>query len=600
MTHTGTTEFLLGVKNSIMGRAWRLRPFDVLEAQAISQGLNVPDIVGRMLTARGQTFESADSFLNPTLKEMMPDPSIMKDMDKAAHLIVDHIITGKTIAIFGDYDVDGATSTSILFDYIQQLGGKCLYYIPDRQKEGYGPNSHAMQKLKEQGADMVVTVDCGITAYQPIADAKSLGLSVVIIDHHKADTDLPEADAVVNPNRLDDESDLGHLAAVGVTFMLIVAINRFARTYPNIKNIAQGIDILGYLSTVSLGTVCDVVPLTGLNRAFVSQGLKVMASRRHLGLTVLSDIAGMDSKPSTYHLGFLLGPRINAGGRVGSAELGTELLLSRDSVKAQQVARLLDGYNQERKDIEAAVEAEAVAAIAQEVGIGGAPWPIALAVGEGWHPGVIGIVASRLKERYNRPAMVISIDEKGEAKGSARSISGVDIGNAVLEAKYKGLITAGGGHSMAAGLSIAVDKLEAFKRFLSDHIEKEVANAIREQTTDVDAVLSISGITPELIDQIDQLAPFGVGNPGAKVVVENVKISKVDIVGGNHIRAFLEGPEGGRIKAMAFRALDSDLGGTLLASQGKKFHVLGKIKKDDWMGRNAVEMTIEDIATAGF
>ena len=592
--NTDQADFLFGVENSLMGRAWMVRPFDMREALAISQRFDLPEIVGRLLAARGQTIDTTETFLNPSIKECMPDPSVMRDMDKAADILSDAVLNDQTIAIFGDYDVDGATSTSLLITYLGHLGVKTLYYIPDRQKEGYGPNSAAFQSLKQQGADVIITVDCGIMSFEPVQTAKDLGLKVIIVDHHKAETDLPVADAIVNPNRLDDNSGLGMLAAVGVTFMLIVALNRSLRQKDRFNKNTQAPNILKLLDVVALGTVCDVVPLKGLNRVFVKQGLKQLALRQNIGLTALSDQAGLDQKPTPYHLGFVLGPRINAGGRVGKASMGTDLLVNNQPETAMQLAVQLANFNDERKEIEAGVENDALSSIFDEVGMGNAPWPAVMILGEGWHSGVIGIVASRLKDRFNRPTLVCSEDQEGVIKGSARSITGVDIGAIILEARHKGLIEAGGGHAMAAGVTLNRQQYEGFKAFFMTKIEDAVALALKEQVTHVDGLLTISGITGELIDQIDELEPFGVGNPGPKFAIANCKVSKADIIGGNHVRVFLEGPEGGRIKAMAFRSADSDLGSTLLANQGKKFHVIGKIKRDTWMGRDGVEMTIDD------
>lgn len=598
-------ETILGVTNSLMGRAWMARPIDSRQALGISQKLDVPEIVGRVLAARGQTMESAEHFLNPSLKEYMPNPSVLQDMDKATTRVLLALQNKENIVIFGDYDVDGATSSALLVNFLSAVGAQVTAYIPDRLKEGYGPNTAALLKLKNDGASLVITVDCGILSYEPLKAAADAGLDVIVVDHHKAETLLPEANAVINPNRLDDDSGLGHLAAVGVSFLFAVSVNRALRSKGWYRQDQDHTEpkLIDLLDIVALGTVCDVVPLTGLNRAFVAQGLKVMAGRRNVGLRALSDISRLDKAPDAYHLGFMLGPRVNAGGRVGESPLGSILLSCQDDIEAQNIAVRLDGYNTDRKFIEAEVQDQALAMALDEAGANGKLWPLACIAGEGWHPGVIGIVASRIKDKFNVPTIIIALEKQSDGslvgKGSARSIPGVDLGAAIIEAKHKGLLVAGGGHAMAAGLTIEADKIPAFKEFIAEQLLKQVVEATKEMTLNVDGLLTLKGANAELVDKINAVGPFGVGNSAARFAFERCALVKVDLVGADHVRCIFAGADGGTMKVMAFKAAHNDMGGALLAGKGRKFHLVGKIKRDDWMGQNKVEMMLDDAAPAG-
>jgi single-stranded-DNA-specific exonuclease len=599
---------ILGVTNSLMGRAWMARPIDSRQAMGISQKLGVPEIVGRVLAARGQTMDSAELFLNPTLKEYMPDPSVLKDMDKATTRVLLALQNNENIVIFGDYDVDGATSSALLVNFLSAVGATVKAYIPDRLTEGYGPNTAALLKLKEEGASLVITVDCGILSYEPLQAARDAGLDVIVVDHHKAETELPAANAVINPNRLDDDSGLGHVAAVGVAFLFAVSINRELRSkgwYRDDQGRAEP-NLKEYLDIVALGTVCDVVPLVGLNRAFVTQGLKVMAGRRNVGLRALSDISRLDKAPDAYHLGFMLGPRVNAGGRVGESPLGSILLSCTDDIEAQNIAVRLDGYNTDRKFIEAEVQDAAMALAMDEAQNNqqgnGKLWPIACIAGEGWHPGVIGIVASRIKDKFNVPSIIIALEKQADGsvmgKGSARSIMGVDLGAAIIEAKHKGLLVAGGGHAMAAGLTIEADKIPEFKDFISEQLSAQVVEATKDATLNVDGVLTLKGANADLVDKINAVGPFGVGNSAARFAFADCALVKVDLVGADHVRCIFASSDGGTMKVMAFKSAHNDLGGALLAGKGRKFHLVGKIKRDDWMGQNKVEMMLDDAAPA--
>ena len=593
-----TADPLLGVRRSALGQMWEQRPFVNREAEAISDRLGVPPIVGQLISARGISIEAAATFYNPSLKECMPDPSSLLDMEKGAHRIVRALEQGEEIAIFGDYDVDGATSSAVLYRFLTTIGAKVRIYIPDRMTEGYGPNTDALLGLRKAGVDVVITVDCGILSYDPLKAAKDAGLEVIIVDHHKAEPELPEAVAAINPNRLDDESGQGQLAAVGVAFLLVVEINRLLRDAGYYSEGRRAPDLRLLLDLVALGTVADVVPLTGANRAFVKQGLKIMAQRRNAGITALSDVGRVSEAPNAYHAGFVLGPRVNAGGRVGESHLGAKLLTSDSPAEAIQIAEKLDKYNEERRHIEAEVLEAALSQVEESLGIGGSPDTMVIAAGDGWHAGVIGIVASRLKDKYGLPTLVIGF-EGDEGKGSARSISGVDLGAAVIEAVQQGLLIKGGGHAMAAGLSIAKGQLEEFSEFLRDHLRKQVEQAKQNRSLKIDGVIALSGATPDLIDQIEQVGPFGAGNPGPRFVIPEVDLIKADRVGQNHLRCIFKSRDGKSIKAMAFRMADEPMGEMLQTGTGRRFHIAGKLKKDTWGGTPKAEFMLDDVAIIG-
>lgn len=590
----------LNVESSISGKRWEERLSDPRHGLALAQRLELPEIVGRVLAARDVSFESAEAFLNPTLRQFLPDPSHLLDMDRAVERLVAAIRDGEGIAVFGDYDVDGATSSALLHRYLQQIGAELRVYIPDRISEGYGPNPTALRKLKDEGIAVVVTVDCGITAFEALEDAAGQGLEVIVVDHHAAEPKLPPAAAVVNPNRQDQVSDCGHLAAVGVTFLLIVALNRGLRNAGWFEGGDRPEpDLRQWLDLVALGTVCDVVPLHGLNRAFVTQGLKVMAQRRNPGLVALSDVAKLSERPDSFHLGFMLGPRVNAGGRVGESGLGATLLSTDDPSVAGDLAGRLDRYNSERREIEAQVLDQAIEQVEETMQSAGKATTggLVIAAAEGWHPGVIGIVASRLKDRYNAPAIVIALDETGQGKGSGRSVPGVDLGATVIAARQAGLLINGGGHPMAAGLTVAADGLDALRAFLSERISDQLAAANYVPSLGIDGALQPGGATAEILREIERCGPFGVGNPQPRFVLPSVRVGHASIVGADHVRCNLTGVDGKRIKGIAFRALDNPLGQLLLNSGGLPLHVAGKLKLDSWAGRDAVQIIIEDAAS---
>jgi single-stranded-DNA-specific exonuclease len=561
-------------------------------ALALAQGHGLPELVGRVLSARGIDLSTAENFLAPTLRSLLPDPSHLKDMDAAADRIARAIMAGERVAVFGDYDVDGATSSALLRRFFHAAGRDLTIYIPDRIAEGYGPNAPALVRLKEAGFTLVVTVDCGVTAFDPLAAAAAAGLEVVVVDHHAAEPRLPQAVAVVNPNRVDDASPHKTLAAVGVTFLLVVALNRQLRAAGWWTTARPQPDLMGWLDLVALGTVCDVVPLVGLNRALVTQGLKVMARRSNPGITALSDLCKLAEKPDAFHAGYILGPRVNAGGRVGASDLGARLLSTDDPGEAADIARILDQHNSERRSIEAGVLDEALAQVESTLeDLGG----LVFAVGEGWHPGVIGIVAARLKERYNRAACVVALDG-GVGKASGRSVRGIDLGSAVIAARHAGLLIAGGGHRMAAGFSVAADRLPELKRFLSDRIAAQQEDGPPAPTLELDGVLSVGGATPTLVGTLAKLGPFGTGNSEPRFALADARIAHASVVGENHVRCILTSAGGERLKAIAFRALDSDLGKGLLKSGGVPLHVAGHLRPDNWQGRNDVQLFIDDAA----
>ena len=585
---------LLGVESSLSGKRWRQRGADDRAGLAIAQRLGVPEVIGRLLAARGVAVEGADVFLSPSLREQLPDPSRFRDMDAAVERLLRAIEQGEKIAVFGDYDVDGATAAALLHRFFAAVGVAVRLYIPDRMSEGYGPNAPALLRLRHEGIAVVVTVDCGITAFAPLGEAAAAGLDVIVLDHHTAEPQLPPAVAVVNPNRLDESADYGQLAAVGVAFLLVVALNRALRRQGRYGGAQLEPDLTQWLDLVALGTVCDVVPLTGVNRALVSQGLKVMAKRRNPGLAALADVANLTESPGTYHAGFILGPRINAGGRVGAADLGVRLLTTEDPTEASALARRLEALNGERRALEQAVLDAAIAQVEKQDNTGRA---LIVVSAEGWHPGVIGIVAGRLKERYNRPACVIAI-AGGIGKGSGRSVNGLDLGSAVIAARQAGLLINGGGHKMAAGFTVAADRIAALTAFLDERLAAAAGGAILP-TLDVDGVVSLPAVTPQLAQLLARVGPFGAGNAEPRFAVPDLRVVKSDVVGESHVRVIATGSGGGRLKAIAFRSTDTALGRALLRGAGAPLHLAGTLRADNWQDREGVQLVIDDAAPAG-
>jgi len=583
---------------SVKGRRWVLRPSDEAAAPVLAQRLGVPEPLARVLLGRGIEMEGAEAYLRPALKQALPDPSCLRDMDAAAERLADAVVAGESVAVFADYDVDGATSAAQVIRYLRQVGAPPRLYIPDRLAEGYGPNAEALEGLAREGVRLVLTVDCGITAYEALEAGARAGLDLIVADHHKAEARLPAALAVVNPNRLDDDSGLGHLAAAGVTFLMLVALNRTLRARGFFRADRPEPDLLALLDLVALGTVCDVVPLTGLNRAFAAQGLKIMGRGANPGLAALGDVAGVRGAPTAYHLGFVLGPRVNAGGRVGRADLGARLLSTEDPAEAREIAEHLDTLNAERRALEqtclAAALAQGEAALEQDPDA-----PVIIAAGQGWHPGVIGIVASRLKDAFDRPAFCLALEEDGTAKGSARSISGVDLGAAVLAAREAGLLMAGGGHAMAAGLTIAQDKIREFDAFLAGALEGPVTQARASSALRLDGCLSLAGASRALVDALAAAGPFGAGNPEPVFALMDARVAFAQVVGGEHVRVRLESAEGMGLNAIAFRCRETPLGEALLGAGGGRLHVAGKLRADDYRGKGGVQLQIEDAAVPG-
>lgn len=590
-----TASPFLGVETSLNGRRWMLRAGDERAALAISQRLELPEVVGRVLAARGVDLEAAQGFLNPTLRDLIPNPSVFAGMDDAAERLAVAVEGGERIAIFGDYDVDGATSSSLLVRYLRALGADVRFYIPDRMKEGYGPNAPALLKLQQEGVSVAVTVDCGITAFEPLEQAETAGLDVIVVDHHQAEPRLPAAVAVVNPKRLDCESGQGNLAAVGVAFMLCVATNRALRDGGYfLAGDRREPDLRQWLDIVALGTVCDVVPLTGLNRALVTQGLKVCAQRRNAGIAALAQVAGVKDRIDAYHLGFILGPRVNAGGRVGESDLGTRLLTTDNPEEATALAMRLHEHNGLRQEIEAAVLAESI----EQVETTPTDAPMVFAHGQGWHPGVVGIVASRLKERYAMPACVLGV-EGGIAKGSGRSVPGLDLGRVVIAAREAGILMAGGGHAMAAGFTVAEEKLPAFRDFLAERLRAQMDSGGITPTLELDGALDVSGASTDLVEMLARCGPYGAGNEEPRFVISHCRVAKADVVGSGHVRMFLSSSNGmGRLKAIAFRCVDGELGQALLNGAGRVFHIAGTLRADTWQGRTEAQLVVDDASVA--
>ena len=552
-----------------------------------------------MLASRGIGLDEVATALDPTIRALMPDPSTVRDMDKGAARLAQAIVGNEPIAVFGDYDVDGACSAALLQRFLAAHGREARIYIPDRMTEGYGPNREAIEALVKEGARLIVTVDCGTTGVEPLAAAGPLGADVVVIDHHQAGERLPDVAAVVNPNRQDDLSGLGHLCAAGVVFMVLVATTRELRRRGYYGPACPPPDLLALLDLVGLATVCDVVPLEGLNRAYVTKGLQAMRQRRNTGLKALADAAGLAVAPTPYHLGFVLGPRINAGGRIGDAALGARLLATDDELEAARIAVLLDKLNRERKAIEARMLEEAVAH-AERLVEADADIPLLLIAGEGWHKGVVGLVASRLTERFRRPACVIAWEEAsldaGIGTGSLRSIDGVDIGAAVRAAVDAGHLVKGGGHAMAAGLTMERGRLEALEAFLRARLAVAASTARAAVSLAIDGALTPAAVTDEFLELIERAGPYGQGNPQPRFAFPAHRVKFAKVVGGAHVRCVLEAGDGSRLDAVAFRAADQPVGALLLSSSGMPLHVAGNLRRDTWGGRDRRELVIEDVA----
>jgi single-stranded-DNA-specific exonuclease len=585
----------LGVERSLTGRRWRTRDADLGTVEAFRRKFGLPEIAARLMAARGVPLESGQTFLEPTLKALFPDPSSFSDMDVAAVLIEDAIASGKPAAVLADYDVDGGSSAAQLVRYFRARGRELKIYVPDRMKEGYGPSTLAFERLKAHGVQLVITVDCGAAAEEPLNAAADLGLDVIVLDHHLMAGLPPKAAAVVNPNRLDDRSGQGHLTAAGVVLVTLAAVNREARKRGSIgsNNLP---DLIQMLDLAAIGTVCDVAPLTGFNRAIVSQGLKILRNGKNIGLVALAESAGRKGGASVYDFGFILGPRINAGGRVGDASLATKLLSTEDPEEARELAATLEALNQERR----AREAEMLADAETEALAEAEKRNVVIVGSHRWHPGVIGIAAGRLKDRLMKPTIVLGGTSENEpAKGSGRSTPGVNLGAAVAAAKQAGLLINGGGHAAAAGLTVEWDKVEALKDFLSEALNDEIANAAGEaRALSVDAIAGVGALDLGLIEALDRIGPYGQGHPEPLFALPDVRVSFSKLVKDEHVRFTLEDVRGARISGIAFRAMKNPIGEALMKREGA-FHAAVRIKRNEWNGNVSTEVEIVDLAIAG-
>jgi single-stranded-DNA-specific exonuclease len=590
-----TKRNFLDVARSVAGRRWVPRLEDERLAEAISQRYELPEILGRVMAARGVALDDAEAFLNPTIRSLMPQPSALRDMEKGAHRIADAIIAKNKIGIITDYDVDGVSSGAIFKLFLKCVGSDAIIHVPDRLTEGYGPSEFAVKSLKEQGCELLLTLDCGVLAHDPLAHAAELGLTTIIVDHHQASEILPEAYAVINPNRQDDISGFGYLCAAGVVMILVAAINKLLRASGHYTPERPEPNMLQWLELVALATVCDVVPLKGLNRAYVTQGLKIMSRRENLGLAQLSDIARLKRSPDVYALGFMLGPRLNAAGRIGHADMALELLTTKDKGRANQLAQELELLNRQRQAIEMRVVDAAV--IQAEAALGKEHRASVLVVtNDNWHPGVVGLAASRLKDRYQLPSFVLASDpKKGTASGSGRSIAGVDIGAAIRAAHEAGIIVKGGGHAMAAGLTVEIAKLGALREFLEGRLASSVSGAA-ENTLAIDGALTATGATLDLIELLEQAGPYGAAHSSPMFAFPAHKVVYADPAGADHIRCTLASPDGTRIKAIAFRAMGTELGELLLSERKLPLHVAGRLTIDEWGAKRVPSIQIEDVA----
>lgn len=594
----GQNRLFLGVGCSALGRPWRdrLDAAGLAQAEALAQVEGIPDTLARILAGRGVVSSEAVRHLEPKLRDLLPDPSVLRDMDRAAERLAQAAISGERVAIFGDYDVDGACSAALLAGFLTEAGARPRIHIPDRLIEGYGPNAEAIAMLAGEGATLLVTVDCGTTSHEPLRQAARLGLDTVVLDHHQAPELLPDVRALVNPNRQDDLAGLGHLCAAGVVFLTLVAANRELRRRGAWQAKGGEPDLLASLDLVALATVADVVPLIGLNRAFVRQGIAMMRLRGRPGLAALLDVAGLDGPVQPWHLGFLLGPRINAGGRIGDASLGAKLLLTRDEVEARAIAAELNRLNQERQEIERIAVAEAVAEVDHRFG-DVAAHPVLVVGSAEWHPGIVGLIAGRLKERFRRPAFALARNGDGAATGSGRSIAGVDLGSVVRQAVEAGLAVKGGGHAMAAGITLAPGQESAFAAFVGERLAAGVASSREAEALLVDAAISAGGANPRLLAEVDRAGPFGAGCPEPVFVLPAHRLTEaVEVGSGGHLRVRLRAGDGTTIGGIAFRAAQEPLGRALLAARGESVHLAGTLTLNRWGGSERAELRVLDLA----
>ncbi|MGJ4962286.1 single-stranded-DNA-specific exonuclease RecJ [Bradyrhizobium sp. HKCCYLRH3061] len=587
----------LGVRLSLTNKMWRdrLDARGAARALAMVQRYQLPEMLARVLAGRDVELDAVNDFLDPTIRKLMPDPFTVTQMEAAAQRIADAVVRGEKVAIFGDYDVDGATSAALLAWHLRHCGLDPLIHIPDRIFEGYGPNVDAIRALANKGATLLVTVDCGTTSLEPLAEARRLGMSVVVIDHHQCGDELPEVEALVNPNRPDDLSGLGYLAAVGLTLVTLVAVNRELRGRGFWSSTRPEPDLLSMLHHVALGTVADVAPLIALNRAFVAKGLIAMRRRDHVGHTALMDVARLNGPPEAWHLGFMLGPRINAGGRIGRADLGVRLLLESDVSEAARIAAELDRLNSERRVIEQQAEAQAEAEALASLGLED-KGAVIVTASEGWHPGVVGLVASRLKEKFARPAFAIALEPGGIGTGSGRSIPGVDLGKAVRHAVEQGILMKGGGHAMAAGVTLRKERLAEFRAFLESALAADVAEARHVNEILIDGAISARAATPELVATLNRAGPFGSGNPEPIVALPSHQLVYADEVGQAHLKLRFKSGDGATVNAIAFRSVGQKLGNALVQHRGQILHVAGTLTVDRYQGVERVQLRVLDVA----
>ena len=587
----------LGVSHSVTGRLWRdrLDARGAARALAIAQRHQLPEMLARVIAGRDVEIDAVADFLDPTIRRLMPDPFTVTQMEAAAKRLADAAMRGETVAIFGDYDVDGATSAALLAWHLRHCGLTPLIHIPDRIFEGYGPNVDAINALAAKGATLLVTVDCGTTSIEPLAVARQQGMSVVVIDHHQCGDDLPDVDALVNPNRPDDLSGLGHLAAVGLVLVTLVALNRELRQRGFWTPERPEPDLLNMLHHVALGTVADVAPLTGLNRAFVAKGLIALRRRDHIGHTALMDVARLNGPPEAWHLGFMLGPRINAGGRIGRADLGVRLLLEGDVSEAARIAAELDRLNTERRVIEQAAEAQAEAEALASLGLED-KGSVIVTASEGWHPGVVGLVASRLKDKFGRPAFVVALEPGGIGTGSGRSIGGVDLGRAVRQAVGDGVLLKGGGHAMAAGITLRKERLAEFRAYMEKALAADVARSRHVNELFIDGAVSARAVAPEFVAMLNRAGPFGAGNPEPVVALPSHQLIHADEVGQAHLRLRFKSGDGAIVNGIAFRAVGQPLGNALAQLRGQPLHVAGSLAVDRWQGAERVQLRVCDVA----
>ena len=576
---------------SISGKNWILRKYNQEHLAFIKDNFFLDEITSKLLSIRNIRKEEINSFLNPSIKNFLPNPDILIDMKKSTLRTFELILKKEKIGIFGDYDVDGASSTALLGNYFSQLNLDYEIYIPDRKKEGYGPSIKSFQELIKKNVKIIFTVDCGTLSFEAISYAKKNNIDVIVLDHHQSEIELPVAYSIINPNRLDDRSNLQYLCAAGVTFMFLISLNRQLRSIKWFeKNNIKEPNLINFLDLVSLGTICDVVPLIGLNRALVKQGLKVLKSKKNLGLKTLLDICKIETNPSVYHLGYMLGPRINAGGRVGRCSHGAHLLLNKDPKNTFRLATELDQYNKERQLLEKDLLQKILNETSNFLND-----PILILSGSNWHEGVIGIVAARLKDKFNKPVIIISL-EGNKGKASARSIVGFDIGSVILAATQEDILLKGGGHKMAGGFSIKVENIEKFRNFVFRKFKNINEDLSSEKPLLLDSIISASAVNIDFYNKVALLSPFGSGNPEPKFIIENVKTINGKIVGEKHIKSVLIGKDGTTIKSIAFNAVDNDLGGYLIKKNNKTFNIAGKLSLNEWKGQSNVEFIIDDIS----